>query len=225
MKKIFLSCIAALVFFTSSVSVAEGEQLSPGSRFIEVVEEGNVVTYAEGAYPPPPDDVGMWRHQIVFDYTRKQVWYYVCEYTEQRGQLFTCLPKFGDFIVTPDPSSLPEDVVVGMVRKILPSGRAKSCVGVQSKIFGLDQPVNCMFAVPRASMGSFEVIWPVEFTATEVKWASVLIRDDGAEMLLRLIGQETVQDTAKGGVQVFLVRGDGSRPVQTGVAVNGSGPE
>ena len=212
--------------FSVSVNAMEGEQISPDSRFIEVVEDGNSVIYADGARPPDRslDSVGIWRHQIVFNYTKKQVWYYVCDYTE-RGQLFTCLPKFGDFIVTPRSTVLPKDVVVGMVRRIASGRQEESCVGGQNKIFGLDQPVNCMFAEPRmqdANMGSFDVIWPVEFTDTAVEWASVLIRKDGTEMLLHLIGQETVQDTTQGGVQVFLVRGDGKPLVQKGVAVNGN---
>ena len=206
-KKLFV--VVAVICF-SSVSFATDDQ--HGRFTVHTTDDGNRVIYREGAYPPhrSPDDVGEWRHQIVIDYRQKRLWYYVCDFLE--GEPLGCVPKLGDAVVTPDSAALPKDVVIGMVSRIYLGGRERPCFRDYGKTFGLDLPTTCAFFEPQkkpTDIGRFRIIWPVELTATKVLWANVLIRQDAMAILLNLIGQEALQDTAKDGVQVFLIRGDG----------------
>jgi len=198
-----------LCLLSVAISATEVASMKAGRFTIEFDNDGGQVVYGDNYSAPqrPMSDFGPWKNQIFIDSTSGQLVLYVCSFTDL-GELASCSPKLVDTVITPDPASLPEDVVVGFVRNI----------NLDSPSFEMIWHVSEKQESVWSDARLYGIVGPVSAFWTKHSSRHIFMKTDAVEQLLRLLGPETLADTAVGGVMVFLLKGDGKHSEQGGIA-------
>lgn len=206
-SKFFVVIVVSL--FSCVAAAAEIASMQAGRFAMEFTDDGPVMYGGNFSAPLRPiSDFGPWENQVFVNSTTGELVYYKCSFTEL-GELASCSPRLVDTVITPDPASLPEDVIIGFVRNI---NLARSSFEM---IWHVTESQESVWS----DTGLYGVVGPLSSFWTNHSASGIYMKKDTMEQLLMFLGPKTLADTAVGGVMVFLVRGDGNSPVQRGVAV------